>query len=218
MKIFKIRASKASVIYATPKSKRPYELSEGAKTYVEEFYAGHEEEIWSKYIAKGNAVEEDNIELASKVLNLGELFKNKERKEDDYFTGECDISSSKIVEIKSVWSPKTLYERAIEPDYDHILQVHVYMELWNKKKAVIFYGLQDTPEELGFVDYSYIPEDKRWVAWEIDYNSFIIQKLKNKVELCRDYMKKFESSLLLGRINKLKEKNEHLHPDSPFTA
>jgi len=102
MRLFKIRCSAIGQIMSNAKVKG--ELSAGCKTYLENWYANDNEEIHSKYFDKGNMVEIECIDLMASVLDKGLAFKNDEHKEDEYFTGTCDVQlDDTIVDVKSVW-------------------------------------------------------------------------------------------------------------------
>ena len=140
-------------------------LSDGAKTHLEKLVwdhvTGRSLDIQNKYTEKGLTSEERSITLYSEVEN--KLFiKNKERKENEYFTGECDNAQGKIRDIKSSWSYVTfpLTARKIENKlYDWQLQV--YMNLWGMKEAELIYCLVDTPSKL-------VDDELRKLDWKFN--------------------------------------------------
>lgn len=149
MKEFKIRASKANSIMATPRLKSET-LSQGCKTYCESWLIenmfNRKEHIHSKYIDKGNETEEESFNLMVKVLKLHMFYKNTERREDDYKTGEPDVLfNDYIIDNKSSYSLKTfpIFERKLNPDY--FAQMQVYMDLFDLPKAKVVYTLNNTP-------------------------------------------------------------------------
>ena len=127
-------------------------LSGGAKTYLEnlvwEDVMGRSKKVSNHYTQKGIEVEEKSITLYSEVRN--KLFlKNKERKENDFFTGEADNIQGKIRDIKSSFEFATF--PAGETEIKNTLykwQLDVYMELWGLKEAELIYCLVDTPNRL----------------------------------------------------------------------
>lgn len=152
MKQFKIRASSANKIMAEPRAKNET-LSQGAKTYCKEWLTetifNRREEIKSRYIDKGNQTEEEALNLMVRVLKTGMLYKNEERKSDEYKAGECDIVyNGTIIDNKSSYSLKTfpIFEDKLNPDY--YAQVQVYMDLWKLEKSKIVYTLNNTPIEI----------------------------------------------------------------------
>ena len=87
----------------------------------------------NKYVQKGLLQEEESITLLSKHLNKP-LFKNSERKTDDFFTGLCDIPPKYIgkgIDAKSVWSLQTLPWEDDDLDSGYEYQNQVYMHLWD---------------------------------------------------------------------------------------
>jgi hypothetical protein len=183
------------------------ELPQTAKTFLHEFYAGDNDEIFSKYVNKGNIVESDNIDFMAEVLGFGMAEKNQEPpKEDDYFIGTPDvIMNDYIIDIKSSWNIKTLQEQAkgIDPDYEKQLQI--YMHLYGKKKAILFFGLQDTPEDANFgfeVIYSHLPNNERWIAYKINYDPVLIEQIQARILMCRIYLEQYDL-FIKSKIGKL---------------
>ena len=129
-------------------------LSDGAKKYLKELHSdevwGRTKEIESKYLDKGIIAEEQGISLYTEYS--GRLYvKNKTRKENEYFSGECDINNSSeyIDDIKCSWDFDTF--PAVEDkvtNTDYIWQGNAYCDLYGKERFRIVYCLVDTPFEL----------------------------------------------------------------------
>ena len=102
MSEFKIRCSSLGRIMTEPRSKSDGPLSIGAKTAIREIAAqaifGVDFEISSKYIEKGLEVEDQSIALLNRVRGLS-LEKNKERRSNDFITGECDLFDAQRVSL-----------------------------------------------------------------------------------------------------------------------
>lgn len=195
--IFKARASAAGKLMVNPRAKSET-LSETTKTYVQEWAKEHiygvKNEIKSKYLDKGLMLEDTAIDKTIEWLDLPFTMKNKKFFEDDFFTGTPDLIVDGVVyDIKCSFSPFTfpLFENKIPTsDYEH--QVNVYMHLTGLKKASVVYILLETPEELNYgekEDYSKIDKQYRIKKFDFEYNEENINKLKEKVLLCRDYLK-----------------------------
>ena len=205
MRLFKIRCSQIGQIMSNARTKG--ELSAGCKTYLENWYANDNEEIHSKYFDKGNMVENECIDLMASVLDKGIAFKNDERKEDEYFSGTCDVQLDDcIVDVKSVWGRKGLHAACNGLDKDYEWQLRGYMHLYNKPKAILFYGLCDTPEECNYgneVIYSDMPLEERWTAYNLESDSQLVQEIIDKVVKCREYLEEYASKInnKLGKIN-----------------
>ena len=206
-RIFKIRCSAIGKIMGN--SKKAGELSQTCKTYLETWYANDNEEIHSKYFAKGNTVENELIDFMAEQLGYGMAQKNQEYKEDEWFTGTCDVVlNDAIVDVKAPWNRKTLLDSVssdIDTDYEYQLQG--YCHLYNKPKGILFYGLMDTPSDIAYTDedvtYSHLPDNERWTAFEVTYSEYKIKDIIQRVIQCREYLANYESLIKskLGKIN-----------------
>ena len=197
MKEFKIRASASGKLMTKPRSKSEV-LSKTTKSYLQEWTKeqiyGVRKNIQSKYLTKGNEVEDAAIDYASE--NLGWLFaiKNEEYFEDEYFCGTPDvILEDTIVDIKSSWDCFSfpLFFNVI-PNKDYYYQLQTYMHLTGKRKAQLCYVLMNTPEDLEYGDtndYSQIDSNYRIKTFDIDYDEEVIADMQEKVNQARDYIK-----------------------------
>jgi len=170
-------------------------LAETAKTYLKEWVIsqlyGVEKQIKSKYIDKGIEMEDQAIDFAVKMLDIGFALKNEQRFEDDYFTGEPDmILDDRIIDIKNSWDCFTfpLFETEV-PNSDYEYQLQVYMHLTGKRKATLVYVLLDTPATNWDAGIMYQVEDKlRIKTFEVEYDPAIIEALQAKVIEARNYI------------------------------
>lgn len=217
MKQFKIRASAGSQIISSPR-KKSEQYSQTLKTYVQKWYISQlykrREEITTKQMQKGHAMEDTSIDILSKRLNMF-MLKNEDYFEDDYFTGTPDvITPDFLVDIKNSWSPFSfpLFKENIEPAYFY--QGQIYMHLTGVKKYKLVYTLTDTPIDLierearfhalnnsidfddallkQFINkmtYNDIDPELKIKTFEFDYDPTAIELLQSKVELCREYLK-----------------------------
>jgi hypothetical protein len=196
MREFKIRASASGKLMTAPRSKSEV-LSKTTTTYLQEWAKqevyGVRKSISSKYLDKGNAVEDEAINYAAQELGWLFASKNDEYFEDDFFCGTPDvILEDKIIDIKSSWDCFTfpLYEDEI-PNKDYYYQLQVYMHLTGKRSAELVYCLMNTPEELTYeevCDYSHLSSSYRIKSFAIDYDEKVIEKLKEAVMNCREYI------------------------------
>ena len=179
------------------KDKKP-ELTKEGKSYCQELI---EEKIygkydfWSKETEKGNRVEIDAIEY------LGPEYQKYfgDRLEDDYFTGTPDvIFEDRIIDIKAPWSHRTfpLFDEKI-PTIDYFYQVQGYMHLTGLKKATVAYVLMTTPDDLDkwAQCYDFLDRKHRIKEFHFEYNEGIIETIKSRVELCREYISELEKSI-----------------------
>ena len=197
MREFKIRASASGKLMTKPRSKSEV-LSKTTITYLQEWAKqevyGVRKSISSKYLDKGNAVEDEAINYAAQELGWLFASKNDEYFEDDFFCGTPDvILEDTIIDIKSSWDCFTfpLFEEDI-PNKDYYYQLQVYMHLTGKRKAELVYCLMNTPDELAYedvFDYSHLSSKYRIKSFYIDYDEEVIQQLKETVLNSRNYIK-----------------------------
>lgn len=132
----------------------PFELSQTAKSYIISLWLymeyGYEEPVVTPELMKGNLCEQDSIELVSGLIPAKEFrVKNRDRYEDDYFTGTPDVILRKdgvIEDLKTSWTLKTFFDAS--PDKSYIGQAQVYMHLTGIKEYRLIYALVDTPNEI----------------------------------------------------------------------
>lgn len=143
------------------------------------------------------------------------MMKNERYFEDDYFTGTPDvITDSHIIDIKNSWSPFSFPLFAEEIDKTYFIQGQIYMHLTGVHKYKLVYTLTDTPfdlierearqfafkENVDFDDallksfvkrmtYKDVKDDLKMKIFEFDFDPEVIEELKSKVELCREYLK-----------------------------
>lgn len=216
---FKIRCSKIGAIMTEPRSKGAG-LSETCKTYLKEWVTeqmyGNRKEFSNKYTRKGNSVEERGIEFASSVLGWGMVFKNTERKSNEWCEGEADVVTRNfIADHKASWDEFTFPLFAQEcPEKDYFAQLEGYMWLYDRPKAQLVYTLQDAPpeeveriawakcRELGLTEldldvyeqtlarytFSHYPDYLRIKVFEFDRDQDYIDRVKARVEECREYI------------------------------
>ena len=197
MRVFKMRASASGKLAVSPRSKSEA-LSKTTKSYIQEWLAGEiygvRKQIKSKYLDKGNRVEDAAIDYAADALGWLFAIKNEQYFEDEYFCGTPDvILEDTIIDIKSSWDCFTfpLFDEEI-PNKDYFYQLQVYMHLTGKRKAQLCYVLMNTPEDLTFdepIDYAEIDSKYRIKTFDIDYDPGIIEKLQEKVLISRQYIK-----------------------------
>jgi hypothetical protein len=169
----------------------------------------------SRYTDKGNLVEDESIKLASEVLELGFILKNDEHFSNDWVTGTPDVNTaSLILDVKSSWDATTFPFFATEiPTKDYFFQLQGYLWLTNKTKALLVYCLVNTPldmvqdeirrahwnahlleEDLNLIDevqkrhnFDHIPDNRRVKVFEVERDDEVIEQIKERVELCREY-------------------------------
>ncbi|MCU4119352.1 hypothetical protein [Variovorax sp. N23] len=201
MRDFKFRCSSIGKLMTEPKSKAEGPLSVGAKTYIRELAAqeilGIEFQVSSKEMEKGIEVEQEAIDLFNRVRGLN-LVKNKERRTNDFLTGECDLfnaAARRGHDMKSSWSAKT-FPIVVADCEDKLYewQMRGYMALWDAAEWSVDYALVDTPERLiGFEPLSmhvvsHIPEHLRLTSWTIKRDPEKEAEIYQKVMHARAYM------------------------------
>ena len=199
---FKIRCSQIGRIMSEPRSKADKEageLSETTKSYVHEWLTeqiyGVQKQISSKYIDKGNQMEDEAIDLLA--LHHGEFYqKNEQYFSGTFITGTPDIiTETAILDTKCVWDCFTfpLFDTEL-PNKDYYWQMQGYMDLCRKESARVCYMLMNTPIELAFTeldqtDYTELPLSKRIKEFEVAFNPDDVAKIKERVKQIRNYIK-----------------------------
>jgi len=100
------------------KRDEPFELGETAKKAVEGIWLrntfGYDEPVVTPQLMKGHLVEQDSINLLSKVVPSNSFrIKNKETFKNEFFSGHPDIvlqDEDYAEDIKSSWSLRTFFE------------------------------------------------------------------------------------------------------------
>lgn len=146
------RASQVGKLMAYPEKDT---LADGAMSLVYEMekqiMLGWRPNLNTFEIQKGRDVEDQTIALYNQVS--GNFYtKNKERKNSDLFTGECDIieyDEDVILDIKSSYSKDT-FPLSIKEGSKKLYewQLDTYMHLWDVNNSGLVFGLVDTPEHL----------------------------------------------------------------------
>ena len=176
---------------------------------------GIRKEFSSRYTDKGNEVEEESIALVNDVLNFKFIYKNDEHFTNDWLTGTPDVNTDEVlIDVKSSWDASTFpwFETEL-PNKDYYYQLQGYMWLTGKNESILAYCLIDTPSEmvedeirrahwkLHLIDesqelreeietkhkFSHIPKNRRVKYWFVQKDEQIIEQIKERVELCREY-------------------------------
>lgn len=215
----KIRCSAIGRIMTSPRSKGEV-LSQTTKSYIKELVLEHKygirKEINSRYLDKGNMVENESIELTEKVLDLDLIVKNESYFENEFICGTPDIiMGDTIIDVKSSWSAHTFPFFLDEelPNKDYYYQLQGYMALTGATKGMVVYCLINTPEEIVLDEirrtswsrheldvteeteaevrqqheFDHIPEVNRVKAYYIERNEDVIQAIYERVNECKIY-------------------------------
>ena len=188
----KIRCSSLGKLMTASRSKTE-QLSKTAQSYIQELVLEHKYGIkkeWSsRYTDKGNECEEDSITLANEVL----------------------------LDIKTSFDGTTFpfFEDEI-PNKDYYYQLQGYMWLTGKEESLLVYCLTNTPSEIvedeirrvhwkehaieeseeirHYVEakhnFDHIPLEKRVKVFKIQKDEAVIEAIKEKIELAREYYNK----------------------------
>lgn len=166
------------------------ELPQGAKTFCKSWLKQMTwkrfPQIKSRYIDKGNITEESGFTMICVQLGLGMIYKNQERKYNDWATGECDIylkEESMTYDNKSSWDLSTfpMYDTENpKPEYEY--QGQGYMWLWSCKKHAVVYTLIDCPEEILIRQFPYngTPNERQEIAINLIYTQKYWDEMKDK--------------------------------------
>lgn len=131
------------------KQKNP-ELPDGAKTHckkwLKNFRFGRYQELKAKQVRKGNDTEEDGFTLMATELKLGMVYKNKERRSNEWMTGECDLHlavKKAVYDNKASWSLDTFPMYETEFDKRYWWQLEGYGCLWEAESLNLCFTLND---------------------------------------------------------------------------
>lgn len=145
------RASQIGKLMTTSRSKGEL-LSQTAKSYIEqlakEHFYGYESTIVNRYLDKGINQELESIQLLNSV-RFENYEKNKQRVENEWLTGECDIlTNEKIIDIKTSWSLDTFPELPEDIDSkEYEWQGRAYMMLFERHEFELVYCMVSTWDE-----------------------------------------------------------------------
>lgn len=148
------RASGVGALMVNPRTKKAKEageLSETAKTFIEELWLetqfGFTEPLNTYQIQKGNMCEDESIALMQAVYPTTEgREKNEQQFNDEYFRGTPDVILSEYIEdVKTCWTGLTFAKKKGVPKL-YEAQAQVYMHLTGKRKFRLIYTFVDTPE------------------------------------------------------------------------
>ena len=184
------------------------------KTFLQYKY-GYYEEIHTDGMMKGKLLESEAISLLS-VLEGTYLKKNKERRSNDYITGECDLlgKNDEIYDIKISENIRTFFD-VDDVSKNYFCQGQGYMNLWEKSKYKLTYVLlPDSVEmierKISRLSYHLIGDDfekaqkqlihnndiiktmpieDRIKIFEFDYDAEFMNQVNERVDVCRDYIK-----------------------------
>jgi hypothetical protein len=176
---------------------------------------GIRKQFYSRYTDKGILVEDDAIKLTSDVLELGFIWKNEDHFSNDFMTGTPDVNTDTVLlDVKSSWDATTFPFFATEiPTKDYYYQLQGYLELVGKTEALLCYCLVNTPEEMvedevrrahwnanlleESIDlrdevqkrhnFDHIPDNRRVKVFKVEKDEAVIEAIKERVELCREY-------------------------------
>lgn len=184
--------------------------------YLEKKY-NRKKEWYSNKVEKGLRVEPIGIKMLSSFEGV-ELSKNDEWFDNKFIEGTPDvIFNDTVADIKSSWDIFTFpwFEKEL-PNKDYYWQLQGYMDIAKINKAFIAYCLIDTPNPIiqlelkklyyasgGVADewtpeineqlaenfkFSDIPEMDRIKKFEVLKNQPDIQRIYERVEMCRKYI------------------------------
>jgi hypothetical protein len=195
------------------------ELSQTAKSQcLKTFLAykyGYYEEIHTDAMMKGKLLESEAIGLLNE-FNGFYLKKNKERRSNDYISGECDIEGKKddIYDIKICENIRTFFD-VEDVSKNYFCQGQGYMNLWQKSNYKLTYVLMPDSEEMierkiSRLSFHLVGDDfekaqkqlihnndiiktmdvkDRIKIFEFDYDPEFMNQVFERVEVCREYIK-----------------------------
>lgn len=190
--------------------------TKGMMTYCQDWLKeqlyGRRKQIKSKYLDKGNEVEDASIEFLNSQL-LTDYVKNEAYFENDFMTGTPDINADIIIDMKNSYDFTTfpLFADKID-NMDYYYQLQGYMELCDKDEAMLVYCLMDAPDHLiegearskayklgghwedyyaechKFHTYGDIDPSLKIKKFEVKRNRKVIEEIKERAAMCQEYI------------------------------
>lgn len=180
-------------------------------------------EFSSRYTDKGIEMEDEAIQFASEVLGWDFVVKNETRFNNEWITGEPDINTdSLLADIKCSWNGSTfpLFDETLK-NKDYYWQLQGYMMLTGHETSELVYCLMQTPlqivedeirrqhwklnlieEDLEVRDviqkmhnFDHIPSEFRVKRFIIEKDESAQEKIKERVEVAREYYKQLINKL-----------------------
>lgn len=116
-------------------------------------YGIEPEVVTTPALEKGIYNEPKNIDLASDVLGWYDVHSKlpKKRIINDYFSGEPDINTTILADIKTNYSPKNFFKvKRLQKlkNQAYRYQLHAYMDLTGHTTSYLVYCLSDHPEHV----------------------------------------------------------------------
>lgn len=159
-------------------------LTDGVKTYLQECFIGEiynvRKEAYGKALEKGVLCEEDGISMLQNIYPGQLLLKNKEEKKNDYIKGSCDVFKNGIVhDIKNAYTLFTFGKAELSWLYEW--QVKGYAMLWNTKKGMLFYCLNDMPEQMLIEEERLLFYKNKWAFTTMEDENYLkaCEELRN---------------------------------------
>jgi hypothetical protein len=80
------------------------------------------------------------------------------------------------------------------------------MALYERPTFIVFHGLMNTPEEANYdgeVVYDDLPDNERWVAYQVQRDVTIEQQIIQRVIQCREWLEEYDKKIVatLGKIH-----------------
>lgn len=222
-----IRCSSIGAIMTNSRSKS-VPLSQTCKSHIierfNEIEFGISTQFTNNYVKKGIDVEDESINLSTRVNNFDFVMKNEERFNNGFISGIPDaLTDDFVLEVKSSWQLHTfpmMDDENKNKGYDW--QVQGYLWLTEKERGYLCYCLIDTPEMIvqdemlrvarkgGYIDlpedveneirgnhmFGHIPEQVRCKTFEIRRDEEKIEQIKERIDLCREYYDELKTKLL----------------------
>ena len=200
------------------------ELPAGAKTYcrtwLKEQLYDRRKGFSSKYTDKGNICEDNSVQFLNDYF-LKDMKKNEEFFSNDFMQGTPDliVDDNAVWDIKNSWEPDTFPLFDIKPDTGYWWQLQSYMALTDRTKARLVYTLMDAPAQLiedearkasykseltaqelleyytAQMTYKDVDTDLRIKWFDFDRDDKAIEKIKERVALCQEYINKLMENM-----------------------
>lgn len=193
------------------------------KDVFKEQELGLAKEFWSRYTDKGLQMEDEAIDFAGQILGWDFVVKNTKRYNNEWITGEPDIITKDLLaDIKCSWDASTfpMFDTELK-NKDYFWQLQGYMWLTDMPQAELVYCLMNTPFQIvedevrrehwkaGLIDedldlreavqsqhnFDHLPNQLRIKRFIVEKDEQAIEKIKEKVEIAREYYQQLKTIL-----------------------
>lgn len=170
--------------------------------FYDKYILGFDSFFGNKATVRGTDQEQDSIDLFNSVYKTN-YKKNTIRKTNDYLTGEPDMVSEAIGDIKTRQDWKTFSCRTEQEDIDdHMWQLWGYGQLFDKSEGVVINTLPSYPVDFIQNEQARYYDDKRRQDQIFHWYNYDRINPKDRVKMTRIDLTTIDSELVYRILDK----------------